>query len=594
MPATRSVPRAAAEIFVHRMLGLGALGMMGALLGASALIPREPRADFRLANNEECRTLDPHLMQLTNEIRVGLALFEGLTSPDPLTTEPRPGAAASWGISPDGRTYRFFLDPAARWSNSAPLRAEHFVAAWERALNPRIAANNSSALFVIRGARERYDSIAAHDRDPGTPILPFATVGVRADDERTLVVELAQPCPYFLDVVGSMPIFWPVYPPALEGVAYDWPADWQSAPVAGHEHAATRHLWTRPARFVGNGPYVPQDWAFKHRLRLRRNEHYRLAAQVEIATIDVLPIADRNTRFMCYETGAVELALDPSVEISRVLYSEMCEGRRHDYRYSENLGTYFFRINTRRPPLDEPGVRRALGRAIDRDAICRNVWGFGQRPAATLVPPGNFDVEYTSPAGLPFDPAVARDELRRAGWTLADDGGAPVRDGTPFPVLELLYNTDSLHNAIAQTVAHDWRRHLGIRVELRNVESRTLAERVRRLDYDIARGSWYADYLDPLTFLEIFTADNGNNQTGWGNRHYDTLLGAARLSRVQHHRSILLAEAERFLVEDQAPLLCVNHYVGAHLLDPRFDGVPANARQLILLGRLRRAPQGGR
>jgi oligopeptide transport system substrate-binding protein len=301
---------------MYRFLVAGALAVLLTLALTLELGPREAPADFSIANDQECRSLDPHLIQWTQEFRLGFALYEGLTCPDPRTLRPLPGVAERWDVSPDGLTYTFHLRPEAKWSNGAPVTAADFVHSWERGLNPRIASDYSDALFILHNGRRYYESIAAHDADGTTPILPFSEVGAGALDEHTLRVRLEQPCPYFLDLVsGSAPTFWPVYRPALEGVAYDWPASYESGRNgsydAGRDRFTTRHLWTRPERFVGNGPFVLESWRFKHKMRLRKNPYYWGANEVALETIDVLPVTDRNTRFMCYETGTVDVAMDP-------------------------------------------------------------------------------------------------------------------------------------------------------------------------------------------------------------------------------------------------------------------------------------------
>jgi oligopeptide transport system substrate-binding protein len=590
---------------MYRFLLLISAAVILGLVATLRLSPAEPPADFRIANNEECRSVDPHLIQWTQEFRLGFALFEGLTSLDPDTLRPVPGVAESWDISLDGLTYTFHIRPDARWSNARPITAHHFVASWERGCNPRIASDYNSALFVIRDARRYHDSILAHDAAVADnhphppPILPFTQVGAQAPDDRTLRITLEKPCPYLLDLLaGSAPTFWPVYPPALEGVAYDWPPTREPSPSdtydAGRDRFATRHLWTRPDRFVCNGPYVLESWQFKHKMRLARNPHYWDADNVALDTIDILPMADRNTRFMCYETGAVDMAMDPSAAISRALYTRMLAGDRPDYQHGDNFATYFYRLNVTRPPLDEPLVRQALSQAIDRDGLCRVVWGFGQKPARALVPPHYADAmaavgpdgrthTYNGPPGHPDDPGAARDCLTRAGWHYASDSDTPQRDDRPFPILQILYNTDALHDAVAQAVAHMWRTELGIRVELVNVESKVFHERVRKLDYDVARASWYADYMDPTTFLDIFRADSGNNRTGFISPDYDALLDAAAAESHPGRRFGLLARAESLLVQRELPIIPLNFYVGAQLVSPRFGGVAVNARQLILL-----------
>ena len=159
---------------MYRSLVLFAATVVFGVLAVLQLTPADPPADFRIAEAAECRSLDPHLMQWMQEFRIGHALFEGLTTPNPKTCAPEPGVAERWDLSPDGLVYTFHLRPHAKWSNAQPLTAHHFVHAWERGLNPRIASDYSDMLFVLRNGRRYYESVAAHDADGAAPVLRHA------------------------------------------------------------------------------------------------------------------------------------------------------------------------------------------------------------------------------------------------------------------------------------------------------------------------------------------------------------------------------------------------------------------------------------
>jgi len=156
-------------------------------------------ADLTICNGDEPQTLDPAVVTGQLEGRICLALFEGLTTRDAAGTIV-PGMAQSWTISPDGKTYTFTLRPEAKWSNGEPLTARDFLNSWRRALEPATASEYAYQLYYLVNG-EAY----------GTgKITDFSQVGVKAPDNRTLVVTLNHPTAYFLEL-ASLQTLCPVY-----------------------------------------------------------------------------------------------------------------------------------------------------------------------------------------------------------------------------------------------------------------------------------------------------------------------------------------------------------------------------------------------
>lgn len=587
---------------MSRFLLMTCFALLGGLYASLALSPADTPADLTVANSDECRTLDPHLVTWTHETRLCQSLYEGLARLDPNTLEPLPGVAERWTVSDDGLVYTFNIRPNARWSNGDAVTAHDFVNSWERALNPRVGSDYSHLAFVIRGARARYESVAANDRDSATPILPFDTVGVRADGDHRLVVTLERPCAYFLDLLDFVP-FWPVHRPTYERVgAYTWPASFTN-PTAGKDHPARRHLATRPQNFVGNGALMLDTWQFKRRMRLVRNDRYWGADRVHIGAVDVLPVSDANTRVLGFETGSWDMTTDPPPQVARRLTAQTAAGERNDFHNQNLLATYFYRCNCNRFPTNDANVRRALALAIDRKAICAQVLGGGQVAARAFVPftatpfltkrdDNGERVSYEPPDALRFDPAAARQALIDAGWAYASPGAPPTRDGEPFPVISITYNTDSRHELIAQAIARMWAEHLGIRVELRNLELKVFYERERKGDYDVTRGSWFADYIDPGAMLNIFKSDSGHNRTGWNSPAYDALIAAAETELDPAKRFALFRDAESLLVEHEMPIIPIFYYTGSMLVADRVAGITPNVRNIPFLHAARIRAEG--
>ena len=540
-----------------RALLVALLAPAGLLLVWLALSTSAPRADFVVAC-DELRTIDPQRVSWLDEIQLTQSLFEGLTRPDPQTLKPEPAAAEGWEISPDFRRFVFHLRAGLRWSNGAPLIADHFRYAWLRALRPDSEAQYANLLFVIAGAegyyRAQIDSAPGNDRSA-------PDVGVRAVDERTLVIELARPCPYLLEIL-SLPIFAPLYPPALE----------RFADATGRIPTAARHLWTRPGALVCNGPFVLKSWEFKRGLRLERNPYHREADGDGVKSIEILIIGNPNAALLAYQTGRVDLVRTLDPDVARTLRARAPPPP--DYHEGDRYATYFLRVNCRRPPLENAELRRALSLAIDREALCRHVLGLGETPAYTLAPPLH-DARPHPPTGDRI--AEARAALARSGF---DPRSRALR-------LACAHDPPQ-QRRINESIQRMWEETLGVTVELEVQERKVLSERIRNLDYDLARSDWFGDYIDPGTFLDLFVSDSAQNRTGWSNTEYDALVRSAANEVDQSRRLAAYQKADDILCDDENPIIPLFHRTGQILLSPRIDGIHDNPLDVLPLYRARR------
>jgi oligopeptide transport system substrate-binding protein len=568
---------------VLRVLALIILAPVLAVLAWLALGEHTPRADFVVASQEP-RTLDPHRVSWIAEIQLANTMFEGLTRLNSDSFQPEPAVAESWDVDEHQTNWTFHLRPDARWSDGEPVTAADFRFSWLRVLDPAIGAQYAGLLFVIDGAealyRSRLNNLAGEQ-------LPPETVGIDAADEHTLRVRLAAPCSYFLDLT-SFPTFAPVHPATVQRWSY---RDGRPLPQA-------QHLWVRPGRIVCNGAFVLTHWGFKQSIRLERNPYYWDRSSIDVNSIEVHITADPYAALLAYETGSVDLVHGLESSVARVLMAEQQAGRRADFHIGDRFATSFYRVNCRRPPLDNADFRRALSLAIDRAAICEHVLCLGEKPAETYIPPAvaplmprrtpdGRTIYYQSPEplgeGLTYAGRVelARDHLRRY---LAAVGISDIADIRP---IELAFGPDPEQRRVAEAIQQMWESALGLRIELRTLEAKVLSSRLRNLDYDLVRSSWFGDYMDPSTFLTIFATDNGQNFTGWSNSDYDHLIVSAAVEADNERRYALLSQAEQVLC-DNCPVLTVFHRRGNFLLNPRFTGLNDHPRDLLPLHRVRR------
>ena len=532
MRLTRTLRTAAAAAL---LLGLfvAALSLAG---GA-----RLERADFAFNNGTEVTTLDPAQVVGLPEGRVLRALYEGLVVKHPRTLAPLPGMAESWELSADGLTYTFRIREGARWTNGDEVTAHDFVYSYRRLLHPKTAANYAYQLWYVRGAR----AFSTQVSDQGEPLNDFASsVAIEALDDRTLVIGLESPTPFFLDLVGFYPLF-PVNRRAIEEAQERWGAAWEIQ-------------WLRPEHIVTNGPFKLVDRRVNDRIRLKKNEDYWDAENVAFNTIDILAVEQDATMLNMYLTGSDDY-------IDRVNTNVVAEMMaREDFNPTPYSGSYYYRINVTRPPFDDKRIRRALSLAIPREAICTGIMRMGQVPAYGLVPPGIDGY---------VNAETRRGDLAEAKRLMVEAGYGP--GGKRLPTIEIHYNTSEAHAAIAQIIALEWQNELGVRAKLRNEEWKVYLDTQHTQRYDVSRSAWIADYADPNTFLDQFLTDGQNNRTGWSNLQYDRLLKQAAAELDPARRFELLRQAEAILMEE-LPILPIYYYVTQNAIAPRLGGFYEN------------------
>lgn len=494
-----------------------------------------PPADLTIINGNEPETLDPAIVTAVPDMRVTKALFEGLLRIDGKTGRPVPGWAQNWEVSPDGKIYTFHLRQNAAWSTGQAITAKDVVYSWLRALNPATASDYAGQLFYIKNAEDYYTGKL---KDPGQ-------VGIHALDSHTVRVELNSPLAFFLDLCCF---------PTLAIV-----------PQVAIEKYGDRWVTTLP--LPSSGPYELVAWRLNDKIRLRKNPRYWDAANTHSTLVDLLPTASANTALNLYETGIADVIWDKDlvpVELMDVLT------KRPDYHRFDFLGTYFYRFNVTRKPLDDARVRRAFALATDRERIVRKLTFGGEQAAFHFVPNGV--AHYQSPAGLPFDPAQARKLLAEAGFP----------GGHGFPRLQFSYYSGTgggaqMQAKIAVELQQMWRDELGVVVELRQIERKIFYNAQSRLDYELSASSWVGDYNDANTFLDMFTSESGNNRTGWKSAGYDELIHEANRLTDLNRREQLLQQAESLLVAEAVPIVPIYFYAGSIFFrDREIQGIYPN------------------
>jgi oligopeptide transport system substrate-binding protein len=293
---------------------------------------------------------------------------------------------------------------------------------------------------------------------------------------------------------------------------------------------------------------------------MRKNETYWDRERVRLNKVVFYPTENAVSEERGFRAG--QLHYTATLPLDKIpVYQAM---DKTPYVQAPYLGTYFYLVNTKRPPVDDPRVRKALAMAVDREALQRSVMQNSVVPAYSITPPGTLG--YQPPKLFDHDPEEARRLLAEAGYP----------NGEGWPGIEIIYNTQEAHRKIAVAIQQMWKDTLNIEVTISNQEWKVYLDSVTQMEFDIARRGWIGDYVDPNNFLDLYLTDGGNNNTGYADPEYDRLIQeTAPQARTREERFAAFYKAETMLME-QMPIIPVYTYTSHHLIHPSVCGLPPN------------------
>src|SRR5438046_2744213 len=248
----------------------------------------------------------------------------------------------------------------------------------------------------------------------------------------------------------------------LEGLVAEDPYDLHPIPgvaesweVSADEKIYTFHLrhnakWTKPGRYVGNGPFTLQEWRLNDRVRVKRSATYWDAQNVRLNEIVFHTIDSNDIEERAFRSG--QLHVTDSMPINRI---DRYRRQQPEFlRIDTYLGTYFYRVNVTRPPLNSRLVRRAIAMAIDRQSLVVRVTVWAALSTSCFTRPNT--AGYTCQSSSPYDVDLARRTLAQAGYP----------NGRGLPALEILFHTSENHKLIAEAIQQMTRHNLNVATTL--------------------------------------------------------------------------------------------------------------------------------
>jgi oligopeptide transport system substrate-binding protein len=420
------------------------------------------------------------------------------------------GVAERWELTDDKAT--FWLRRDARWSDGKPVTAQDFVFAWQQVANP---ANAAEYAFLMRSFTNG-EAIIGGD-------MPPQSLGVEALDDHTLVAHLTSPIAYFLELVTFIS-FRPVREDFFraQGQAYAADAD----------------------KMLSNGPFTLTGWVHGASLRMEKNPNYWNATAIKLDAINVPYITeDPNARFNLFMDNKIVMAtgLDKSA-------SRMAMQKRQKLKSFRDGTTFFIEFNHRsNRPTRNLNLRRAMQAVHDAEALTYKVIGLpGNIPAVSLFPEwlqgnnGPLLEEFPPPQPV-LDPEQGRRYLELAKRELGVEEMPPLSlllSDTPNSVKQAEYFQDVMM------------RTLGLEIRLdRQIFKQRLAK-MSAGEFDLVAAGWAPDYIDTMTFADLFSSWNLNNRGRYKNEKYDDLVRRAQSTTDKALRNRAFGELQSLIFED--------------------------------------------
>ena len=481
----------------------------------------------------DVETIDPALNQSADGANYITMISDNLLRIDK-DGKIAPSMAEKYEVSDDGLTWTFHLRDGLKWSDGSDFTSNDFVYSWQRMVDPEVAAPYAETMLgMVEGYK---DAIGNPDANGNTTTTPDRTkLKVEAPDDKTLVVHMSHPTPYF-DRLATFAALSPVKKDVVEANPDGWSLD--------------------PKTYVSTGPFKLTEWKQGSHILVTKNEYYWNKDAVKLDGIKCLLMQDQNAAFSAYESGDALMIKDyPVQEITTIQ-------KRPDYKSSPKLGISYIDINNDLDEFKDPKVREALSLALDRKYMAETISAGILAPATGFIPDGVVDWDGSAWADNITDKSVYFDNdnfdanLAKAKELLAEAGHP---NGEGLPAMSYTTNDAGLNKKVAEYLQQAWK-ELGINVEVNIVEWKSFIPQRRSGNYQIARDGWVMDYNDPSNLLECAYSSNGNNSSRYKSPEFDALLDNAAQDSDAKTRFGYFHQAEELLLKDAGviPILYQN------------------------------------
>lgn len=426
-----------------------------------------------------------------------------------------PGIAKQVTESKNGKKYIFTLRKDAKWSNGDKVTAQDFVYAWQRTVNPKKASEFAYLYSGIHNA----DKISAGKAS-------VKTLGIKATGKYKLTVTLDTPIPYFKLLMG-FPSFFPQNQKVVEKY--------------GSKYGSSSK------DMVYDGPFIQKGWTGSNlSWKMIKNPNYWDKTSVKLTQMNFQVIKDTTTGLNLYNSK--------KLNETTLSGSQVAQYKNNKNFVSRKLAqTSYIEFNqSKNTVLKNKKIRQALSLAIDRDQLTGKVLADGSVSATGFVSSGlmtdlnngkDFAAEASVPSGVSYN-------LQKAKKLMAE---GLKEENKKTLTLDLLNNDSDVGKKASEFLQSDWEKLPGVKITLTNIPYKSFLTDEANKKFDLALSGWAADFSDPISFLQILTSDNAQNNGSWKNVAFDKAIEKADTTDATNPEKRFkdMIQAEKILMQDQ-------------------------------------------
>lgn len=479
---------------------------------------------FEVATLDANDTTDNQSSSILNAVQEGLVRIENNGKGDEIV----PAGAEKWEASEDGLTWTFHLRKM-NWSDGEAVVAKHYVDSFQRILNPDNGFAYGFLAYDIEGAEE-------YNTGKGT----VDAVGVKAVDDYTLEFKLKHPVPYFASKV-SYTTFHPIRLDIIEKLGDKYASEIKDT--------------------VYNGPFKIESWDNGNSMVLVKNDTYWDADNVYLQKINMTKIQEFATQAQLFEAQELDITGAQTDYIEK--WTERADAGEFQKLTGEDPGSFYLYFNQKSESangiLKNAKIRKAIGLSIDRDVYTKDLVGrfqsaYGVVPTAINV--GDEKYRYKVEGPLESDAKTYvnnKEKLQELFKEGLKELGLQTDDLSKYELTYLSQGSSELQKQRSEWLAQQVNGNLGIKI---NVETQgdwgVYLSIMDKLEYDFTMSGWSADYNDPMSFLDIWVSNGGNNHTGYADTEYDELLKSVYKETEQDKVTEIYKKLENKLVNEDA------------------------------------------
>jgi oligopeptide transport system substrate-binding protein len=435
--------------------------------------------------------------------------------------------AESYSLSDDKKTYIFKLKKDIVWSDNHPITASDFEKTWKKILSPDFPSFFPQFFYNIENAENAKKNKCSLD-----------DIGIKAIDDKTLLIKLKYPCPFFLKLTSFCAFF----------------------PIPTHIEKNNPKWAEKTNHFVSNGPFKLKSWDHNNKIIIEKNPLYWDSKNVSIEEVHFHIIENENTALQMFETSELDWigALYSPFPIDSIPY--ILQNKDHSIR--ELGGTTFCAFNVKKFPFNNKNMRKAFNLAINRKKIIKNITQANETIATRYIPPSIckekisfFKDNDNENAKKHFEKALEELNIERKDIEIV-----------------FSYRNDLLFKKQSEFLKEKWEKLFNIKIKLEKLEKKMMWTKLHNHQIQIALAHWITPYNDPTCILDRFkNKENSKNYSNFENEDYKNLLNLAKKETNNKKRDQYLKKAEAIFIEEM-PIAPIYHHNTISLKKPHLKG----------------------